>query len=287
MAAGAAAGVAASSGSPRVSSSSASDRGRVRSLNEDSVLAEHPVYVVADGMGGHERGEEASRRAVAALADLRGTAPGPSEVLEAITAANRSVIAIAHEDDEKRGGLAGTTLTGVVLVDAGLPPLPHWMAINIGYSRVYTWNGRDLQQVSTDHSAVQELVDAGAISPDEARQHPDRNVITKALGVVADLTPDVWLIPLRAGHGFVICSDGLSNELADVEIAEALVRFQPGERSIAEVLVDLALERGGHDNVSVIVLEVNGATAVHEVSATRDTPIVPEETAPRLNRGDA
>lgn len=278
---------APSSGTPRVSATAASDRGRVRAVNEDTLLSEHPVYVVADGMGGHARGDEASRRAVAALADLRGTAPGPAEVLAAIAAANDSVIAIGHEPDERPAGLAGTTLTGVVLVDAGLPPVPHWMALNIGDSRVYTWDGRDLRQVSTDHSAVQELVDAGVISPDEARQHPDRNVITKALGVVAELTPDVWLIPLRPGHGFVVCSDGLSKELADVEIAEALARFQPGDRTIAEVLVDLALERGGHDNVSVIVVEVDGAAHAHEASATRDAPVVPEETVPRPTRGDA
>ncbi len=275
-----------SSGAPRISASAASDRGRVRRVNEDTLLAEHPVYVVADGMGGHARGDEASRRAVAALADLRGTAPSPAEVLSAIAAANDSVIAIAH-DEQGPSGLAGTTLTGVVLVEAGLPPVPHWMALNIGDSRVYTWDGRDLRQISTDHSAVQELVDAGLISPDEARQHPDRNVITKALGVVDALTPDVWLIPLRPGHGFVVCSDGLSKELADVEIAEALARFQPGGPTPAEVLVELALERGGHDNVSVVVVEVDGAAAVHEASATRDAPVIPEETAPRPNRGDA
>ena len=208
-------------------------------------------------------------------------------MLSAIAAANDSVIAIAH-DEQGPSGLAGTTLTGVALLRRGCRPCrTGWRSTSATRaSTPGTARGRPAADQHRPPPPAQ-AVDAGLISPDEARQHPDRNVITKALGVVDALTPDVWLIPLRPGHGFVVCSDGLSKELADVEIAEALARFQPGGPTPAEVLVELALERGGHDNVSVVVVEVDGAAAVHEASATRDAPVIPEETAPRPNRGDA
>ena len=119
------------------------------------------------------------------------------------------------DEGEEGTAVAGTTLTGVALVDAGDGAGFHWMVFNIGDSRVYAWDGRTLEQLSVDHSAVQELVDAGLISAEDAERHPDRNVITRAIGADEVVDPDVWLIPATGRQVFLICSDGLSKEVDD------------------------------------------------------------------------
>lgn len=264
---------------PRLVVSSASDRGRVRKVNEDSLVVSHPVYAVADGMGGHALGDEASQRAVAALSEIAGTDATPATVLAAITNANRAVAGLSANG--KATGVAGTTLSGVAMVRAGVPAAHHWMAFNIGDSRVYSWDGRDLRQVTVDHSAVQELVEAGVISPDEATAHPERNVITRALGVADEVDADVWLIPARGSQTFVICSDGLSKELADGQIARALAEHSPGETTIAQSLVQLALDGGGNDNVTVVVVEAESAGRRSVSDSTVDALRALEQTLPR------
>ena len=155
-------------GSAVIAHSAQSDVGRVRSVNEDAFLAEAPVYLVADGMGGHARGDAASRTVIETF--RRHLEPGrptsPEQVLDAIHTSNEAVRALSAEGEEGTA-VAGTTLTGVALVDAGDGAGFHWMVFNIGDSRVYSWDGRTLEQLSVDHSAVQELVDAGLISADE------------------------------------------------------------------------------------------------------------------------
>jgi PPM family protein phosphatase len=263
---------------PTIAMSAATDVGHVRQVNEDSYLAVHPIYAVADGMGGHAFGDQASQSAVLALASLADTMATPATVLAAIAAANESVAALTSGEETL---VAGTTLTGVALVHAGVPLREHWMAFNIGDSRVYSWDGRDLRQVTVDHSAVQELVDAGELAPDEAHSHPERNVITRALGVTVDAEADVWLIPVGGAQTFVVCSDGLSKEVTDSRIAQTLAEHSNEDVSMAQALVQLALDSGGKDNVTVVVLSsaVDVVTTVDE--STLDALRALEETMPR------
>jgi len=238
------------------------DRGAVRRINEDSYLAAAPVFVVADGMGGHAFGDRASQAAIAAFADRfeAGTPARPKDVLDAIAAANGAVRSLS---DAAEGSLSGTTLTGVALVDVGGSENVHWMAFNVGDSRTYSWDGRSLVQLSVDHSAVQELVDKGLITRGEAGRHPNRNVVTRALGAEAEVDPDIWLLPARARQTFLLCSDGLTKELDDDEISRIIVfhdaeSARPGDAlplTLAERLVNAAIAAGGSDNVTVVVVE--------------------------------
>ena len=239
-----------------------SDRGAVRRINEDSYLVAAPLFVVADGMGGHAFGDRASQTAVAAFAEsIEPGHPAQAQlVVDTIKAANEAVLGLAGEAD---GALSGTTLTGVAFVDVGSTDNYHWMAFNVGDSRTYSWDGRSLTQLSIDHSAVQELVDLGQITQLEAERHPNRNVVTRALGADDIVDADVWLLPARARQTFLLCSDGLTKELDDDEIARIIV-FHDSEQlretdglpiSLAERLVSAAIAAGGSDNVTVVVVE--------------------------------
>ncbi len=159
------------------------------------------------------------------------------------------------DEGEEGTAVAGTTLTGVALVDAGDGAGFHWMVFNIGDSRVYSWDGRTLEQLSVDHSAVQELVDAGLLRAEDAERHPDRNVITRAIGADEVVDPDVWFIPATGRQVFLICSDGLSKEVDDEQLADILAGDTGHAAGLAGELVDAALEHGGRDNVTVIVVE--------------------------------
>jgi len=271
-----------------------SDRGAVRLLNEDSLLARVPLFVVADGMGGHSFGDRASQAAIAAFADgiAAGVPTTAQRVLDTITLANENVLAITA--DEFDATISGTTLTGIAFVDVGEDANYHWMAFNVGDSRIYSWDGRTLAQLSVDHSAVQELVDLGHISRREAEHHPDRNIVTRALGADAVVDPDVWLQPATGHHTFLLCSDGLTKELDDDEIARILV-FHDGEQlrpehglplTIAERLVNAAVAAGGSDNVTVVVVEADvvGAHSTAPGDDTVDRTVLSrqlEETSPR------
>ena len=238
------------------------DRGAVRRINEDSFLVAAPLFVVADGMGGHAFGDRASQTAVAAFAEsIEPGHPAHAQlVVDTIKAANVAVLGLSSEAD---GALSGTTLTGVAFVDVGSTDNYHWMAFNVGDSRTYSWDGRSLTQLSIDHSAVQELVDLGEITKLEAEHHPNRNVVTRALGADDIVDADVWLLPARARQTFLLCSDGLTKELDDDEIARIIV-FHDSEQlrrsdglpiSLAERLVSAAIAAGGSDNVTVVVVE--------------------------------
>ena len=238
-----------------------SDRGAVRRINEDSFVTAPPIFVVADGMGGHAFGDRASQAAIGAFRDgiVAGEPARAQDVLDTIRAANDAVLALAEAD----GALSGTTLTGVALVDVGASDNYHWMAFNVGDSRTYSWDGRHLVQLSVDHSAVQELVDKGVITSTEAHTHPNRNVVTRALGAEDSVDADIWLLPARQRQTFLLCSDGLTKELDDDEIARIIV-FHDGESgrshdalplTLAERLVNAAIAAGGSDNVTVVVVE--------------------------------
>ncbi|MEY2457783.1 MAG: family protein phosphatase [Acidimicrobiaceae bacterium] len=239
-------------GGARVSLSWAalSDKGYRRAVNEDSLLARSPIFAVADGMGGHTAGDFASAAVVTRLAEQVSV-----DFVEedAINGALRAAV-----DDMSRGvGQTdlgtGTTVTGIAL--ALVDGIARWLIFNIGDSRVYQFADGELQQLTTDHSIVQELLDAGAITPAEAEVHPHSNVITRAVGFNEDPVPDYWLIPIVAGARLLVCSDGLTKELTEHGIAHFL-----GDGSspldAAQQLMDAALGNGGRDNVTVVVVDV-------------------------------
>ncbi|MCW2529059.1 MAG: serine/threonine-protein phosphatase [Pseudonocardiales bacterium] len=237
------------------------DVGLLRSSNEDDFLAGPVIFAVADGMGGHQAGEVASEIAVSALRRLQeSVTTGP--VLESsnpeLTADDvRGAIGHAHDEIVARAATnpamagMGTTLTGIARVD--VDGVPHWAVFNVGDSRVYRRGGAEFSQVSVDHSEVQELIDAGMLTPDQARTDFRRNIITRSLGADVRPAPDLWLLPAQAGDQFLICSDGLTNELTDAQIQKILATALTPDDA-ATVLVTAALAAGGHDNVTVIVV---------------------------------
>jgi len=273
-----------------------SDRGAVRKINEDSFLATVPLFVVADGMGGHSFGDRASQAAIAAFSDSFPTDDPASaqRVLDTIRLANDSVLELTAGEGPG-GAISGTTLTGLAFVDVGGENNYHWMAFNVGDSRTYSWDGRTLAQMSVDHSAVQELVDLGHITKREAEKHPDRNIVTRALGADGEVDPDVWLLPAKGHQTFLLCSDGLTKELSDDEIARIIV-FHHAEvlretdrlpLTLAERLVNAAIAAGGSDNVTVVVVEsdmVGAAVVGLSADDTVDRDAMArnlEETRPR------
>jgi protein phosphatase len=255
----------------------ASHQGRRRSLNEDGYLATGRVFFVADGMGGHEAGEVASAEALSALsglADVDQVEPALVEVF--IEIAQKRVRAIETDS----GNAPGTTLTGV-LVDER-EDVPYWLFVNVGDSRTYMLTRGTLAQVSVDHSEVQELVDAGAITMDEARRHPRRNVITRALGAQDDVRADFRYIPVTLHDRVLICSDGLTGELTDEQITTILLEQHDPERA-AGYLVDAAIQAGGRDNITVVVVDVTGVDDETLGSSTAQRPGAEpdEDTLPR------
>ncbi|HEY0215373.1 MAG TPA: protein phosphatase 2C domain-containing protein [Cellulomonas sp.] len=235
----------------RTSWGSATDRGRVRSLNEDAMLAHPPVFLVADGMGGHEAGDVASRLAVEEFAQLAGlTAVDPADVHACFRRAAQRIRAAF----ERREG--GTTVAGVALGEHD--GAPHWLVFNVGDSRVYRWSEGELAQLSVDHSVVQELVDSGALSRAAADRHPERHVLTRALGTGADPDPDYWMLPARAGDRMLICSDGVTNELSVDDLAQVL-GGGADSGATATALVRLAVEAGGRDNATAVVVDAHSS----------------------------
>lgn len=227
-----------------------SDKGHRRAMNEDSLLARSPIFAVADGMGGHSAGDFASAAVVTRLAE-QVSAPFVSR--EPINDALRAAV-----DDMGRGvghtdlG-TGTTVTGIALTD--VDGSPSWLVFNIGDSRVYRLADGILEQLTVDHSVVQELMDAGAITAAEAEVHPHSNVITRAVGFNEDPVPDFRLIPVVSGTRFLICSDGITKELTEHGIRHFLIEGSSAQDT-AQLLIDAALGNGGRDNVSVIVVDV-------------------------------
>lgn len=249
-----------------ISWGAATDVGLTRSVNEDAVLARPPVFLVADGMGGHSAGDVASQMVVDEFGHLSETAPPLSEIDRLLRSVNNAII---------DAGLAtvpptsmGTTAVALILVDNG--GTTSWLVVNIGDSRAYVLAEDTLAQVSTDHSYVQSLVEAGEITGADARRHPQRNVVTRAVGVDAHLDPDYWLRAPREGERFLLCSDGLTGEVDDDAIGEVL-RTHAEPAAAAQRLIDLALESGGRDNVSVLVVDVVAVDAAVREPLLSDT----------------
>jgi serine/threonine protein phosphatase PrpC len=228
----------------------ASDRGLRRELNEDSVIAAEPIFAVADGMGGHEAGEVASAICIRTLAESSIAGRSAPDFSAA------QLQELLHQADEDirsaTGGKAGTTLSGVVLVQES--GTPYWLCFNVGDSRTYKLSQGRLDQISVDHSEVQELVDLGHITAEEALVHPRRHVVVRALGTGDRNEADFWLLPVHEGDRILVCSDGLSGEVRGEEILEILgSRSDPQEA--ADALIEATLRMGARDNVSVVIVD--------------------------------
>ena len=221
-----------------------------RDDNQDRYLAAPPVFAVADGMGGHVGGAAAAESVVEALRSL--TAGGTTTVEAIRLALQRADGEIrAFQGPDKAG--AGTTVAGIALVDEGEGP--QWAVFHVGDSRVYRWHEGRLEQLTTDHSVVQELLDAGYISDESAGTHPQRHIITRALGVGPRPEADVVLLPVMAGERFLACSDGLTGELSDARIAALVGAGNDVEETVA-TLTSEAESAGARDNVTVVAVHV-------------------------------
>ncbi|MGA1745113.1 MAG: Stp1/IreP family PP2C-type Ser/Thr phosphatase [Ilumatobacteraceae bacterium] len=253
----------------------ASHVGMLRQQNEDAYVAEERVFVVADGMGGHNAGEVASALAVAGMrsAAARGFVSAES-VVTAVNDANRTIHEASGGPSEQRG--MGTTLTALVPLAATESEPQRLVVANVGDSRAYLLRGSELKQVSADHSYVQELLTEGLITADEARVHPRRNIVTRALGIEGDVNADSWTLPMVIGDRYILCSDGLVDEVDDNHI-ELILRSCPDPQQAADQLVKTANTNGGRDNTTVVIVDVVDESAVPAVVAA--TPSTPSSTS--------
>ena len=253
-------------------SAGVTDTGRRRRQNEDSFVHEPPIFAIADGMGGAQAGEVASRLAAAVLEEADGTQPsGEARVAELIQEANRRVYERSNEDAAVSG--MGTTMTVALLDDAsGTVAIGH-----VGDSRAYLVRDGELEQLTEDHTLVNELLKSGKLSPEEAVVHPQRSVITRALGTEADVDVDTFTVETRPGDVFLLCSDGLSSMISDGEIL-GLVRNADGDlEATLRSLIQAANTSGGDDNITVVAFEIADDDAPSDAGETKRMPVA---TAP-------
>jgi protein phosphatase len=233
----------------KLSVGSRTDVGRVRQGNEDSYLVAEPLFVIADGMGGHLAGDVASATAVevitAEASDL--SVADPSTLEKVVRDANEAIWAKAQGDPTLNG--MGTTCT-LLLIDGDRGRIAH-----VGDSRAYLLRDGELSQLTEDHTLVQKMVNEGRLEPDEAEVHPQRSIVTRGLGIYQELQVDMLPLTLRPGDRLMLCSDGLNSMIRPDAMREALAGA-PDAQSAADKLVDLANAAGGEDNVTVIVIDV-------------------------------
>ena len=243
---------------------SRTDVGCVREHNEDSLVVAPPLYVVCDGMGGHAAGEVASEIAVNVIADRAPATTDAAALGQAVEEANLAIIQAAREGVGRAG--MGCTCTAAMLENERL------IVAQVGDSRAYLLHGGTLQQITRDHSLMADFIEAGQITPEEARVHPQRSVITRALGSDPRTQPDLFEINVNTGDRLLICSDGLTSMIEDYEIEDILNRT-PDPQIAASKLVNAAIAAGGHDNVTVIVVNVTGFAEVRRRKVARKTKI--------------
>lgn len=228
------------------------DVGCVRQNNEDAIgwSEEQGWAVLADGMGGHQAGEVASQMAIEVVSQHLGQCPTAERteacLTQAVQDANLQIFERAQGDITKQG--MGTTLVVLCIND------DHIVAANVGDSRLYKFAGRQLQQLSTDHSLVQEMVAIGVMTPEEALVSSQRNIITRALGLGEQIQVDTWSWPARHGETFLMCSDGITDVMLDSDI-EAIFLDEAELERIPVRMVELAREKGGPDNISVVLMK--------------------------------
>ena len=256
-----------------VASGATTHPGLRRSLNEDAYLAASPVFLVADGMGGHEAGERASAAVIGEFARLTGRGElALEDVRDALTLARTAVDDLAG----RASASAGTTLSGVVLTS--VDGVGYWLALNVGDSRTYRLADGELEQISVDHSVVQELIEAGELSAADAVADHRRNVITRAIGAGSTGEADYWMLPAELGDRVLVCSDGLPTEVSDEMIREVLA-VEPDPQTAADVLVAEAVRAGGRDNITVVVVDAVSVASRPRESASFDEDVA--DTRPR------
>jgi protein phosphatase len=251
------------------------DVGMVRQQNEDAYLAEENLYIVADGMGGHNAGEVASALAVTTVkAGSKSGIHTMEQFRELVQQANTAIYT-ASLDDSTQSGM-GTTLTALAVVPGEEPRV---LVANVGDSRTYLFRNGALSRLSVDHSYVQELVNEGILTPEEARVHPRRNIVTRAMGIERSVMVDVFSHLVRTGDRLVLCSDGLVDEVADADIAVVL-RQHSDPQDTAEALVMVANANGGRDNTTVVVVDIlddiSEPVDLPEAETTKEIPVVTE-----------
>jgi serine/threonine protein phosphatase PrpC len=231
------------------------DTGRQRNANEDSFFTKAPLFVVADGMGGAQAGEVASKAAAESFAQDPPSSAPPERVLEeTIEAANRTIYELARKDPSLAG--MGTTTTALIVdLEAEEVAIGH-----VGDSRAYRLRGGKLEQLTRDHSLVEEMRRKGQLTDAQAEDHPQRSIITRALGPEPEVQVDVQTVPAQNGDVFLICSDGLTTMLDDEQIAHVLARATSLEAAL-RALVDEANRAGGRDNITVVAFRVEDTAA--------------------------
>ena len=225
------------------------DVGRVRKINEDAAFIGEGLYILCDGMGGHQGGEVASNLAVDVLStSLMGKEPSIGTLMSSINKANDTICQRSLSDKNVRG--MGTTLTALWVADDQM------LLAQIGDSRAYLLRGGVLRQCTHDHSMVAELVRVGKLTPEEARVHPQKNLVTRALGTDTRVDPDIFEILRQPGDRWLICSDGLTDQVTDAEIASILSGNSLYDA--ADALLSMSLERGGIDNITLLIIDDEG-----------------------------
>jgi serine/threonine protein phosphatase PrpC len=257
------------------------DTGRRRRRNEDAYVCEPPLFAIADGMGGAQAGEVASRLAAAALKESRVDAGGEHRIYDLIQEANRRVYARSSTDPNTSG--MGTTIT-VALVENGNVAFGH-----VGDSRAYLIRDGRMEQVTEDHSLVNELMKSGKLSREEAETHPQRSVITRALGTDPDVDADTFTIEAQSGDVFLLCSDGLTDMVGEREILELVELNRQDIDAALKSLVKAANRNGGEDNITVVAFDIAEGQALTHDGETRENvvPPPPRDEEDTLTEADA
>jgi PPM family protein phosphatase len=251
------------------------DTGKKRRRNEDDYVVEPPLFAIADGMGGAQAGELASSLAAGAVRGGEGVAgSGERHVTELIQEANRRVYQRSSQDAAASG--MGTTMT-VALVDDGTVAFGH-----VGDSRAYLIRDGKLEQLTEDHSLIAELVRSGKLSPEEAETHPQRSVITRALGTDPDVDVDTFSIPTRPGDLFMLCSDGLTSMVEDEVILRCVEKNRDDLQTTAKALIRAANKGGGEDNITVVFFEI-GEETDEPLEETAQYPVLGEDSDGELD----
>jgi PPM family protein phosphatase len=230
------------------------DRGYVRSNNEDGLFLDEylGIYAVADGMGGHHAGEVASRVTLEALRDTlarEGVGADPATSLSrALQTAGLRIFSATQQDPSLRG--MGTTLTALLVWPQSA------MMVHVGDSRCYRWRDKRLELLTEDHSWVWEQRKAGLITEADTLTHPMRNVITRSVGHGGESNPDIFPVEVKPGDLYILCTDGLCGYVRDEPIAEKAAEFEADPQALVDALIEVALEAGGEDNVTVVVARV-------------------------------
>jgi protein phosphatase len=260
-------------------STARSDTGRKRRRNEDSYVCEPPLFAVADGMGGAQAGEVASRLAAGTLREASTDGTPEERVVALIQEANRRVFREAGEDATRRG--MGTTVTVALALDDRI------VIGHVGDSRAYRIRSGELEQLTEDHSLVAELVRSGKLSPEEAETHPQRSVITRALGTDPDVDVDMFSTDTESGDVYMLCSDGLTGMVDDETILQLVERNRADLDAAAKALVGAANRGGGEDNITVVLFEIADVAATPAPDEMAQMPAVEPDIEDTLSEEDA